>query len=85
MLCPKCNIEARISNKAYVMKNGKLFIRYEYSCRNKNCARYEKPIGEEDEEIKNVIFEEPTAEEPPKEVEESAEESTNNTDEEASE
>lgn len=72
MLCPECNIEARISNRMYVMKNGKLFIRYEYSCRNKGCTRFDKPIGEEDDEVKNLIIEdepeEPTDETPQEEV-----------------
>lgn len=98
MLCPECKIEARISNKAYVIKGEKLFIRYEYSCRNQKCTQFDKQIGAEDDEVTNFIVEEATkeptekpAEEPTEEpVEESVEEteveeSTNTIDEEASE
>ena len=84
MLCPECKIEARISNKAYVIKGEKLFIRYEYSCRNKQCNSYDKVIGEENDEVNNLIIEEPT-EEPAEQPTVEETEELNTPDEEASE
>lgn len=80
MLCPECKLEARISNKAYVIKGDRLFIRYEYSCRNKQCNSYDKVIGEEEDEVTNLIVEEAT-----KEPTEEPTEEINTPDEEASE
>ena len=79
MLCPECNIEARISSRMYVMKSGKLFIRYEYSCRNKGCTRFDKPIGEEDDEVKNLIIEDEPKEPTEEPTEETVEEPTEET------
>lgn len=84
MLCPECKLEARISNKAYVIKGDRLFIRYEYSCRNKQCNNYDKVIGEEEDEVTNLIVEEATKEPVEEPIEEPTEE-INTPDEEASE
>ena len=78
MLCPLCSIEARISKSTYVIRDNKLFIRFEYSCRNKECSNYDKVIGEEESEVEAIVEE-------PKPIIEEVEEPTNNTDEEASE
>lgn len=48
MKCPKCDIEAHITSSKNVMKDGKLFRRMEFSCRNKQCPDYEKVIATDD-------------------------------------
>lgn len=55
MKCPLCDTEANISSATNVFKNNKLFRKYEYSCRNKNCANYGKVIGEEENEVPVII------------------------------
>ena len=57
MLCPLCSIEARISKSAYVIRDNKLYIRFEYSCRNKSCSNYDKVIGEEESEVEAIVEE----------------------------
>lgn len=57
MLCPKCSIEARISKSAYVIRDNKLYIRFEYACRNKECSNYDKVIGEEESEVEAIVEE----------------------------
>ena len=57
MLCPLCSIEARISKSAYVIRDNKLYIRFEYSCRNKECSNYGKVIGEEESEVEAIVEE----------------------------
>lgn len=57
MLCPLCSIEARISKSAYVIRENKLYIRFEYSCRNKECSNYDKVIGEEESEVEAIVEE----------------------------
>lgn len=78
MLCPLCKIEARISKSAYVIRDNKLYMRFEYSCRNKECSNYDKVIGEEESEVEAIV-------EAPKPITEEVEEPTENIDEEASE
>ena len=58
MKCPKCDIEARITSSKNVMKDGKLFRRMEFSCRNKQCANYEKVIATDDVPLEYEIVEE---------------------------
>lgn len=55
MLCPACKLEARISKAINVIKDNKLYKRFEYSCRNKDCENYDKPIGDEEVEIDVTI------------------------------
>ena len=57
MLCPLCSMEARISKSAYVIRDNKLYIRFEYSCRNKECSNYDKVIGEEESEVEAIVEE----------------------------
>lgn len=52
MQCPKCRLEAVISNSKYVIENDttpdeetKLYIEQEFSCRNPQCTEYGKVIG----------------------------------------
>lgn len=47
MKCPLCEIEAQIIKSAYVIKDGKLFRKMVYSCRNKECSNFEKEIHKE--------------------------------------
>lgn len=54
MLCPKCNTEAKISKALNVIKDGKLFRRMHFACRNKDCANYNKEIGTEDKELEVI-------------------------------
>ena len=63
MLCPLCSIEARISKSAYVIRDNKLYIRFEYSCRNKECSNYDKVIGEEESEVEAIVEESKPSEE----------------------
>ena len=55
MICPLCKIEAKISKATNVIKDNKLYRRFEYSCRNKDCENYDKPIGDEENELPVVI------------------------------
>lgn len=55
MRCPLCDTEASISSTVNVLRDNKLFRKYEYSCRNKNCANYGKVIGEEETEVPVII------------------------------
>ena len=55
MVCPLCKIEARISKATNVFRNEKLYKRFEYSCRNKECENYEKEIGDEEIELDVTI------------------------------
>lgn len=52
MTCPKCKIEARISQTKHVVENDdtpekdtKLFIEQHFTCRNPQCADFGKEIG----------------------------------------
>lgn len=52
MQCPKCRLEAVISNSKYVIENDttpdvetKLYIEQEFSCRNPQCTEHGKVIG----------------------------------------
>ena len=44
MQCPLCNTEMRIRTSDYVMNDGKLFARQIFTCRNKNCANFDKDV-----------------------------------------
>ena len=36
-LCPKCKTLLRISGSQYVIRDGKLYIRQDFVCRNPDC------------------------------------------------
>ena len=55
MICPLCKVEAKISKASNIFRKEKLFKRFEYSCRNKDCENYDKPIGDEEVEIDVTI------------------------------
>lgn len=44
MVCPLCNTEAKINKATNVFKNGKLFRKQTFVCRNKSCKNYEKEL-----------------------------------------
>lgn len=51
MVCPRCKIEARISNSKYVTENDtspdketKLYIVQEFTCRNPQCTDFGKVV-----------------------------------------
>lgn len=58
MLCPKCNIEARITKVRNVFntEEQKLYRVVDFTCYNKKCPDYEKVIGQAKDEI-NVTIE----------------------------
>lgn len=47
----ECGIEARISSAKNIMKNGILYRKNTFVCRNKECRNYEKVICEQYIEI----------------------------------
>lgn len=49
MECPVCKTEAYITSQkmVYNQQEGKLFRVLKYSCRNRNCEKYEQEVGEE--------------------------------------
>lgn len=51
MECQVCKIEAVISGQRMVLKGEKLYRALKYSCRNKNCEKFNTVIGEVDNEI----------------------------------
>jgi len=51
MKCPLCETEASISGVKNIIRDNKLFRKYEYSCRNKKCDNFEKVVGDEEAEI----------------------------------
>ncbi len=51
MLCPKCKTEAKIQKAVNVIKDGKLYRRLHFVCRDKNCTEYEKEVGTEETEL----------------------------------
>lgn len=57
MVCPLCDTEARISSSKNVLIGDKLYRRVFYSCRNKNCKKYNTEIGHEDIEIEYEVEE----------------------------
>ena len=64
MKCPRCNVEMRINSSGYVMKDGKLYKRLGYVCRNKDCTNYGQLV-------KNDYIPLEVTEDPQAEVEES--------------
>ena len=55
MKCPLCNTEGRISKATNVIKDNKLYRRFTYVCRNKECSNYDKEIGEEESQLDAVV------------------------------
>lgn len=58
MVCPLCNTEARIVSTQNILRGNELFVRYSFSCRNKNCNRYETEVGNEEVQQELIIDEE---------------------------
>lgn len=59
MVCPKCKIEARISNSKYVTEGDaspneetKLYIVQEFTCRNPQCTGYGKVVAAKKNSLK---------------------------------
>lgn len=71
MVCSNCNTEAAITNGVNVLKDGKLFYRMTFSCRNKGCCRFAQDVGTHAVEVPLVV--ENTEEETPAENEETEE------------
>ena len=44
MLCPACKTELRVSASKYVMKDGKLYMVQELTCRNPKCENDGKVV-----------------------------------------
>ena len=57
MLCPKCNIEARITKvyQAFNMEEQKLYRYVDFTCYNKKCPDYEKVIATAKDELPVTI------------------------------
>lgn len=52
MKCPRCEFDGQIIKNTLVLKeDGKLVRQLTFACRNKNCAMYNKEIGQEEVEI----------------------------------
>ncbi len=48
MICPLCNVEARIESVDPVLKTDGLYNRIAYKCRTKDCPNYNKVFKTED-------------------------------------
>ena len=59
MLCPECNIEARITKVKKVFKTSeqKMFRYITYSCENKKCPNFKQEVGTVESEDESIIIE----------------------------
>lgn len=51
MQCPKCKIEAIITKSENVIRDGKLFRRMTFTCRNKQCSNHNMEVGTQEVEL----------------------------------
>lgn len=57
MKCKQCNTEAKIENTRNIIKDGKLFCRMIYVCRDAQCPNYGKEVDKQDIELEVTIEE----------------------------